>query len=58
VFELGIWKQPVPITSKSSNFMGETQRYVVKLSKSVLSKNSCTNSSPVMVDAKVEWFNG
>ena len=27
-------KQQVPITSKSSNFRGETQRYVVKLPKS------------------------
>ena len=31
----------MPITSKSSNFKGETQRYVVKLSKSVGAEQYC-----------------
>ena len=55
IFEQGLsWnlKQRVPITSKSSNFKGETQRYVVKLPKSVGFKTprvpgTHANSSPV-----------
>ena len=56
---VGNLKQRVPITSKSSNFKGETQHYVVKLSKSAGAEQYCpkipqvpgtrgthTNSSP------------
>ena len=39
-----IWsKQQVPITSKSPNFKGETQRYVVKLPKSAGARQYCLN---------------
>ena len=39
---VGNLKQRVPITSKSSKFKGETQRYVVKLPKSAGARHYCT----------------
>ena len=38
---MGNLKQRVPITSKSSNFKGETQHYVVKLPKSAGVRQYC-----------------
>jgi hypothetical protein len=38
---VGNLKQRVPITSKSSNFKGETQHYVVKLPKLAGARQNC-----------------
>ena len=46
---VGNLKQRVPITSKSSNFKGETQHYVVKLPKSAGASQYCP---------KIQWVPG
>ena len=46
---VGNLKQRVPITSKSSNFKGETQHYIVKLPKSAGARQYCP---------KIPWVPG